>query len=319
MQDDANWRPTREIELVAGTPAGGGQDRPARALIEALTTLGLVDQPMRLANIPGRGGGNAWDYLRGKSGDAHVLAINSPTIISNKLLGVSSYDYDALTPLANLYTEYPIFIVRAGSALADAAALERRLKADIKGLRVALATAIGNTNHIALAQVARHAGCDPRDLTIDVFDSARYAIAHVVDGGAELGVITAVSAVPELSSGALAAIMISAPQRLDRLFATVPTLVESGVDCATGMWRGVIAPAAIAPAAVSFWHSVLGKATATDAWRAGLARQYWANTFMTGGALDAFLNEERTIMGHALGELGLLPAAQASAPATRSP
>ena len=31
----SGWRPSREIELVAGTPPGGGQDRPARALIEA--------------------------------------------------------------------------------------------------------------------------------------------------------------------------------------------------------------------------------------------------------------------------------------------
>ena len=309
MQNDATWRPTREIELVAGTPAGGGQDRPARALIEVLTSLELVEQSIKLTNIPGRGGGNAWDYLRGKSGDAHVLAINSPTIISNKLLGVSAYDYAALTPLANLYTEYPIFIVRAGSPLTDAAALERRLKADINGLRVALATAIGNTNHIALAQVARHAGADPRALTIDVFDSARYAIAHVVECGAELGVITAVSAVPELSSGALSALMISAPQRLDRLFANVPTLIESGVDCKIGMWRGVIAPARIAPAATAFWNSVLAKATATDQWRAELAKKYWANTFMIGDALAAFLDEEQTVMGRALGELGLLPAA----------
>jgi putative tricarboxylic transport membrane protein len=309
MQNDTNWRPTREIELVAGTPAGGGQDRPARALIEVLTGLKLVEQPIKLTNIPGRGGGNAWDYLRGRSGDAHVLAINSPTIISNKMLGVSAYDHAALTPLANLYTEYPIFIVRAGSPLANAVALERRLQADIKGLRVALATAIGNTNHIALAQVVRHAGCDPRDLTIAVFDSARYAIGHVVEGGAELGVITAVSAVPELTNGSLAAIMISAPQRLDRLFADVPTLIETGVDCKIGMWRGVIAPADIPADATAFWHAVLAKATATEQWRGELAKKYWANTFMTGGPLAAFLDEERTIMGRALGELGLLPAA----------
>jgi putative tricarboxylic transport membrane protein len=309
MRNDADWRPTREIEIVAGTPAGGGQDRPARALIEVLTSLKLVDQPVKLTNIPGRGGGNAWDYLRGKSGDAHVLAINSPTVISNKLLGVSAYDYAALTPLANLYTEYPIFIVRAGSPLADAAALGRRLKADIAGPRVALATAIGNTNHIALAQVVRHAGADPRALTVEVFDSARYAIAHVVEGGADLGVITAVSAVPELTSGALSALMISAPQRLDRLFATVPTLIEAGVDCKIGMWRGVVAPAGISPPATAFWHAVLAKATATEQWRAAVAEKYWANTFMTGDALATFLDEERMVMGRALGELGLLPAA----------
>jgi hypothetical protein len=36
------WRPEREVELIAGTPAGGGQDRPARVLIELLK--GAVDR-----------------------------------------------------------------------------------------------------------------------------------------------------------------------------------------------------------------------------------------------------------------------------------
>ena len=89
MNSNAKWRPDHAIELVAGTPAGGGQDRPARALIEVLEKHGLVGQPVKLTNIPGRGGGNAWDFLRTKTGDPHVLAINSPTIISNKLLAVT--------------------------------------------------------------------------------------------------------------------------------------------------------------------------------------------------------------------------------------
>jgi hypothetical protein len=33
-----------------------------------LTELELVKVPIRLTNIPGRGGGNAWDYLRSKPG-----------------------------------------------------------------------------------------------------------------------------------------------------------------------------------------------------------------------------------------------------------
>src|SRR6516225_7331945 len=109
------WRPRREIELVAGTPPGGGQDRPARVLI------GLMQQrlgvPIRLTNIAGRGGGNAWDYLAQHPGDAHVVAINSPTIITNQLLGESALDFSALTPLANLYTEYLVFVVRPNAGL----------------------------------------------------------------------------------------------------------------------------------------------------------------------------------------------------------
>jgi len=97
--------PDAGVELVAGTPPGGGQDRPARALIAVLEQHKLLDQPIRLTNIGGRGGGNAWDYLKTQRGNPHVLAINSPTIISNKLLGVSDVEYAQLTPIANLYTE----------------------------------------------------------------------------------------------------------------------------------------------------------------------------------------------------------------------
>src|SRR4051794_4755867 len=113
----STWAPTREIELVAGTPAGGGQDRPARGLIELLRTQKLVGVPVRLTNIPGRGGGNAWDHIARFPGDGHVLAINSPTVITNLLLGDSKLSFRDLTPLANLYTEYLAFVVRPDSAL----------------------------------------------------------------------------------------------------------------------------------------------------------------------------------------------------------
>jgi len=299
------WRPTHEVELVAGTPPGGGQDRPARALIEVLLKHRLLDVPVKLTNIAGRGGGNAWDHLRRHGGDAHMLAINSPTIISNKLLGVAATDYSDLTPLANLYTEYPIFIVRAGSALRDVGDLMRRLH-DAASLPIALATATGNPNHIALARLTRHSGGEVKALKIEVFDSARYAIAHVLEGKAELGVITAVSAVPELTAGTLRTLTLSAPRRLGGVFAAVPTLKESGVDCTVGMWRGLIAPGGIADEAVAFWTKVLSAATATDDWRMELEKKYWANTFMVGADERKFLDEERDVTTAALCDIGLI-------------
>jgi putative tricarboxylic transport membrane protein len=306
MQDVTGWVPTQEIELVAGTPPGGGQDRPARALIEVMNTHKLLPQPVKLTNIAGRGGGNAWDYLRKNQGNPHVLAINSPTIISNKLLGVSPSDYSDLTPLANLYTEYPIFIVRTDSSIKDVAELVRRLKADTAAVTIALATALGNPNHIALSRLTAYAGGDSKALKIDVFDSARYAIAHLIEGKAELGVITAVSAVPELEAGKLRTLTLSAPKRLGGIFADVPTLVESGVDCRVGMWRGIIGAGGIAKDAVAFWDRTFAKATSSKEWEAELAKKYWANTFMAGAEEMAFLEEERTVMTAALTDIGLL-------------
>lgn len=300
------WLPTREVELVAGTPAGGGQDRPARALISILEQQQLVGQPLRLTNIPGKGGGNGWDYLRQHPNDPHVLAINSPTIITNRQLGVADFDHAALTPLANLYTEYIAFVVRTDSPIRSGADFMARLAADTAGCRIALATAIGNINHMALARVTAHAGGDVKALQINVFDSALYAVADVIENRAEVAAITAVSAVKAIAAGQVRAFAVSAPQRLPRLYAEVPTWTELGVDCVIGTWRGVIGTAGLTAEQIAYWDGALRAATATAEWNAALAEKYWANTYLGGAALTAFLDRERQVMGGLLRDLGLL-------------
>jgi putative tricarboxylic transport membrane protein len=304
LESSSAWRPRREIELIAGTPAGGGQDRPARVLIELLKDS--VGVPIRLTNIPGRGGGNAWDHLAARPGDPHVLAINSPTILTNRLMGESDLDFAALTPLANLYTEYLAFVVRPASALQSAAGLLAQLARDPAAIRIAFATAIGNMNHIALARIARQAGADAGALVTDVFDSARYAVAHVVEGRAELAVISATSAVPELVSGTLRTIAVSAPARLSAPFAETPTWGEIGIDCVVGTWRGVIGTAAMTPPQIAFWESALRSAVQGEAWRAELARHHWVDTWLDAAATRDFLGHELGNMRSALGALGLL-------------
>jgi putative tricarboxylic transport membrane protein len=296
------WCPEHGIELVAGTPAGGGQDRPARALISVLS--GLVDVPVKLSNIAGRGGGNAWDYLAQYPGNPHVLAINSPTIITNRQLGVSDFDDTALTPLANLYTEYIAFLVRADSTINDGNALLSRLK-DPAALTIAMATALGNTNHMALAQLTRHAGGDPRQLRLHVFDSALHAAADVMAGRAEVAAITAVSAAKELAAGTLRALAVSSPQRLPGLYAQTPTWTEQGIDCVIGTWRGVIGARGLKPAQIEYWDQILRTATASPAWAGELQRHYWINTYTGCADISAMMDRERQMLGDLLKELGL--------------
>ena len=303
-QTGAAWRPQHEIELVAGTPAGGGQDRPARVLIDLLKDL--VGVPVKLTNIPGRGGGNAWDYLAEHPGDPHIVAINSPTIITNRLLGESTLDFATLTPLANLYTEYLVFVVRPGTAPATAQQLLTQLGNDPGGIRIAFATAIGNMNHMALAKITKQAGGDVTALRTDVFDSARYAVAHVVEGHADLAVITATSAVPELESGALRAIAVSAPARMSGPFAQVPTWGDIGIDCVVGTWRGVIGTSRMSAPQIAFWENALLTAVRGNAWRAELARHHWVDTYLGAAATRDFLDAELGTMKSALDALGLL-------------
>jgi len=164
---------------------------------------------------------------------------------------------------------------------------------------------IGNINHIALAKITQAAGGDVRALNTAVFDSARYAVAHVLDGHAEVGVITATSAASELAAGSLRAIAVSAPAPMAAPFAGARCWLELGIDCVIGTWRGVIAAGGLAPAQVAFWEQALVTATQTPEWRAQLARHHWVDTYMDAAQTRAFLDREQDVMADVLGALGL--------------
>jgi putative tricarboxylic transport membrane protein len=99
------WRPAREIEIIAGTPPGGGLDRSARALANSITGNGLVDVPVKVVNVGGEGGRKAWRHVEQHAGDGHVIGISSPNMTADYLMGVTASDPARFPPLAILYSE----------------------------------------------------------------------------------------------------------------------------------------------------------------------------------------------------------------------
>jgi len=306
MTAAAGWRPEREVEIIAGTATGGGLDRTARAFIAALEAEHLLDVPMRLVNMPGDGGRKPWPHLDTRAGDPHVLSISSPNLTTDRLTGLTAFDHDDYTPLAILCNEYIAFAARTDSPLKNGADLLQALRVNAQRLRIALSTSLGNPNHIALAQVAQHAGADARGLTIRVFDSALDAVADVVAGHADIAVVTAASPLKEMAAGNVRVLAVSAPARLAGPYTGVATWEEQDVPCVTGAWRGLSGPRGLTPDQVAFWNRVGAWATASAAWRAALATHCWAPFYLDGAALAEYLGEERTAMQDTLGALGLL-------------
>lgn len=300
------WRPQRPIEIVAGTPPGGGLDRSARALFKAIETNRLVDVPVEVVNVGGDGGRKAWVHMEGYAGDGHVIGISSPNMAADYLTGVTSSDPDRFPPLAILYSEYIAFVVHADSGLHGGADLIGRIAENAAAVTVALSTSLGNSNHVAVAKVIRHAGGDTRAPKIRVFDTAIDAVADVVAGNADVGAITAASAVAELATGRLRTIGISSPARLSGPYAAAPTWTEQGVDCVIGSWRGASGPPGLDSAQIAFWQATLAAAARTTEWQADLDRHFWTEMYLEGGELIAHLARERTEMRAVLGELGLL-------------
>lgn len=308
-----DWHTERDLEIVAGTPAGGGLDRTARALAKAIDAHKLVDVAVRVVNVPGDGSRKAWGYMDAHRGDPHVVSISHPNMTTDRLLGLARFDLKSYTPISILYNEYIAFAARADGAPSSAADLLRRLAAHAGAVRIALSTSAGNPNHVALALVARHAGGDPRAPQIRVFDSALDAIADALAGNADVAAVTAASAIPALKAGTACVLAISAPERLSSPFAEIPTWSELGVDCTVGAWRGIAGASGIDSSHVAFWERTLLAASQTSTWHDELGRNAWAPLFVTGAELRRHLAVEEVAFAASLADLGLLPGPGAQA------
>jgi putative tricarboxylic transport membrane protein len=303
------WKPERPVEIVAGTPPGGGLDRSARALQNAIVANGLLDVPVRVVNVGGEGGRRAWRHIEGFPGDGHVIGISSPNMLADYLMGVTASDPARFAPLAILYSEYIAFVVRADAAIGSGADLVRCFARDARAVRIALSTSLGNSNHVAVAKVIRHAGGEAGAAHIRVFDTALDAVADVVAGHADIGAITAASAVDELGARRLRAIGVSSPVRLAGPYAEVATWIEQGVDCVVDSWRGASGPPGLGAAEIAFWQTTLAAAARTPHWSMDLERLFWTEMYIDGARLREYLERERTDMRRVLGGLGLLAAA----------
>jgi putative tricarboxylic transport membrane protein len=300
------WRPEREVEIVAGTPPGGGLDRCARALLRALEANHLLDVPAHVTNMPGEGGRGAWIHLDRHRGDPHILCVSSINLTTDNLLGESPFQHEvAFTPLALLYNEPLAFLARSDSAVDSGAAFLARCAADARSLTIALSIALGNPNHIALAKVVRHAGGDVTVPRLRVFDSALDAVADAVAGKSDVAVVTAASAAKELASGALRALAIAAPRRTGGVYAQVPTWIELGVDCVVESWRGASGARGITPDQKAFWEQTFAQAVASSEWKEALERHYWTPMHLAGAPLREYLAQERKELADTLGALGL--------------
>src|SRR5690242_8826524 len=108
----ASWTPTRPVEIVIPTATGGGIDRTARTLQRIFQEQNIVRVPVTAVNRSGGGGAISLAYINRHAGDGHVIAINSPNLITSDLNGRSPVRYTGVTPLATLFSEYTVIAVR---------------------------------------------------------------------------------------------------------------------------------------------------------------------------------------------------------------
>ena len=244
------WKPERNVELIVPSGPGGSTDNTGRTVQALLQNLKLVDKST-VVNKPGAGGRLGVVYLNQHAGDGHYVSVSTVPLLTNHINGSSDVTYTDVTPLAQLFSEYILFAVRADSPIKTAKELAERLKQDPQSLSIGV-TAAGGTSHMVAGLVLSKAGGDARRMKTVVFKAGGEVTTALLGGHVDVVPAPVANLLPHIKSGKLRALAISSPRRLSGDLAQVPTWRESGVDAVFDTWRGMVGPKGMSAGQIAY-------------------------------------------------------------------
>lgn len=301
----AQWKPSKNVELVAPATPGGGYDTLARKLHRVIQDAKLLTSPFNVVNKPGGGSGIGWGYVRQHAGDAHFIAVASSTLLTNDIAGINSFKWTELTPLAVLSTEYLVYSVRAENRFRGAKELLDAVRANPKAAVFATAPGPGNANHILMGLTAKALGVNASQMPLVFFSSAGDSTTAALGGHVDVVISSIPPVLEQVKAGKMRMLAVGAPQRLRGDLANVPTLLELGANAVFVNWRGVIGPKDLSKDQIRYWEDLLGSASKTDAWKSYTEETASMPVFIDSSSSARFMQTQHSELRSVMQELGL--------------
>jgi len=269
----AQWVPSERVTFVIGVAPGGTVDLYARGIRDALEALKLTHgQTVLPENKAGAGGALALQQLKSMAGNAHWLGTFHTGAIAGAVTGLIRADVRDFTPVAMMVEETSLVAVRADSPLRSGTDLVAALKADPARLRIAVAPALGQSTHMALAKPLKAAGVAIDKLTIAPFRSSGESVVALLGGHVDVVSATAPVLLPQVQAGKLRLIASAAAEHGSGPLAEVKTWREQGVPADYVTYNGVMLPPGVNAEQIRFWEDALRKVAQDKNWIALVER-----------------------------------------------
>jgi len=302
----AQWAPSKQVTFAIGVAPGGTVDLYARTIKQILEAKDLIaGQTVLAENRPGAAGLFALQMLQRNPSDAHFITTFHTGFIAGALSGALKADMRDFTPVALLVEESTLVIVGADSKLQTAQDLVTVLKRDPTALRIAVAPALGQNIHLAIAKPLKVAGVDIRKLTIAPFRSSAESMNALLGGHVDVISATTPIVLPHLAGGKVRVLATIGKERAGGPLASVPTWREQGVDADYVSYNGVQLAKSVSAEQIRFWEGALRKVAESQEWKQLVERSGAKPIFVGHAQAQRYLLEEWAATKALLSELGL--------------
>lgn len=296
------WKPDRNVELVIPTTPGGSNDIAGRTIHKLLNDLKLLSVTNAVVNRSGGEHNVAYTYVSQRNADAHTIGIMSTPMLVNAVEGRSQLTHNDVTPIAYLFTEPMIVLVRADSPLKSGKDVVDALRKNPGALSIALTS----TGHrVSIGMPLLKGGVSLKGIRMPAFKGGGETVTAVLGGHADLLVTSVSTSVPHITSGQMRGLAVSSTRRMGGALAAVPTWQELGFQ-SSGSWKGVMGPKGITQAQIAFWEDVMRKTSQSEELRQYADQNQWLLEFKNAAETKKWLDQEFAALKSAMTELGLV-------------
>ena len=293
--------PSRPIEMVSPTGAGGGSDLVARMVADIVAKEKLLPQPLVVQNRPGGGGAIGQQYAAGKRGDPYVILLAGTGLITVPLRTGLDVGLDKFQPLGMIGVDLNSLAVREDSPYRTVKDFVAAARANPKSINIAI-TFPGGSAHSMVYRLEQASGAKFNTVS---FKSGTDAVTAVLGGHVHATAENLGEVMPHVETKKLRLLAVPAMKRPAGL-PDVPTLKESGYDIHAGGYRAFVAPAGIPREALVLWDATLAKVHKSATWREYMARNMYEDLYMNADQFTRWLVSQQAETTRFLTEMGLV-------------
>lgn len=292
--------PSRPIELVSATGAGGGSDLVCRLVAEIIAKEKLLPQQVVVVNKPGGGGAVGQTYVSGKRGDPYIFLQAATNLVSVPIRTGLDIGADKFQPLGAIGFDLNAVSVAENSPYRTLKDLVAAAREKPRTISVGT-TSPGGGAHSMMFRLEKLSGAR---FNIVSFKSGAETVTGVMGGHIQVTAENLGEVLPHVELKRLRLLGVPSANRLAGL-PNVPTLKEQGFDIHAGGLRAFVAPAGIPREAAKVLEDTIAKVYKSAAWREYMAKNMYEDLYMNAEDLGKWLAAQQTEMLQFLTETGL--------------
>lgn len=291
------WEPTKPIEFIVTSGAGGGTDNFARLVQSIITKHKLTAQPIVVVNKGGGSGAEGYVYGKGAKGDPTHVIFGTNNAYLLPYVAKLGYKVSDLTPVAAMAFDEFLLWVKGDAPYADAKGYIEAVKAKPMGFKMG-GSQSKDTDQTLTSMIQDATGAK---WIYVPFQGGSAAAVQLAGGHIDSNVNNPNENVGQWKAGQVKPLCVFSPEQLAKSepvydgkgWGDIPTCKSAGVPIDSfRMPRTVWLPAGVPADAVAYYAGLMEKVSQTPEWKEFVQRTAQTAKFMKGQELNDFIAKD---------------------------